>query len=231
MGVAPARGLVRGSGLPRALCGEQVSDRLPPVSSDLVAQAALVPSSRAAKTCWPRTNRVSRRRSADATCYLFSELLFWTVRRGSAGGWPEITPQGLGTTFGTATLVDAPFDWNAGLRIGMGYQDGGDGYDVKLCYTNFQTQATNEPRAKCIRLPRQFLRWQPGWHRIRPTLREREHRVGRRVPHDRSGDRPHFTSTKPGAAPVRGHQGRHHPAIDQLELAASDRHALADVFV
>ena len=58
-----------------------------------------------------------------------------------------ITPMGflgvLGTNVGTATLVDAPFDWRTGLRVGMGVQRC-DGFDLNLYYTNFFTSATSQ---------------------------------------------------------------------------------------
>jgi hypothetical protein len=75
----------------------------------------------------------------------FADLLLWNVREGSADNWAqEITPQGPGTSFGTATLVDAPFDWNAGVRIGLAKQVGYEEADVTFYYTNFSTEAKNQ---------------------------------------------------------------------------------------
>ena len=55
-----------------------------------------------------------------------------------------ITPQQLGwTNISTATLVDAPFDWRAGLRVGAGVQRN-DGFDMTLYYTNLHTSATSQ---------------------------------------------------------------------------------------
>ena len=76
---------------------------------------------------------------------LFADALFWTVREGSADNWAQvITPKGfLGSYVGTATLVDAPFDWNTGFRVGLGYQPLTDDLGAVLHYTNFSTRATS----------------------------------------------------------------------------------------
>ena len=75
---------------------------------------------------------------------VFADMLFWTVREGAADNWAQvITPEGLsGSYVGTATLVDAPFDWNAGFRVGIGRQRT-DGVDATLSYTNYSTRATS----------------------------------------------------------------------------------------
>jgi len=89
-------------------------------------------------TCLPpNTSRGNIRLSADA--------LFWTVREGSADNWAQvITPkEALGSYVGTATLVDAPFDWNTGFRVGLECQRGTDGSGIALQYTNFNTTATS----------------------------------------------------------------------------------------
>jgi hypothetical protein len=77
--------------------------------------------------------------------YLFADALYWTVREGAAENWAQIiTPKsGLWTNVGTATLVDAPFDWRAGLRVGGGVQQN-DGSDMTLYYTNYRTTATSQ---------------------------------------------------------------------------------------
>ncbi|HLA83301.1 MAG TPA: Lpg1974 family pore-forming outer membrane protein [Thermoguttaceae bacterium] len=89
-------------------------------------------------TCDPAMNRGRR-------CYLFADALFWTVREGAAENWAQvITPQGLlETNISTATLVDAPFDWRTGLRVGVGVERC-DGADMTLSYTNFRTSATSQ---------------------------------------------------------------------------------------
>jgi hypothetical protein len=89
-------------------------------------------------TCDPTTNCGCRK-------YFFADALFWTVREGAAENWAQnITPQNIGwTNISTATLIDAPFDWKAGLRVGAGVQRN-DGIDMTLYYTNFHTTAQNQ---------------------------------------------------------------------------------------
>lgn len=92
-------------------------------------------------TCDPTTDCGSRR-------YFYADALLWTVREGAAENWAQIiTPMGflgvLGTDVGTATLVDAPFDWKTGFRVGMGL-DRFNGFDMTLYYTNFSTSATSQ---------------------------------------------------------------------------------------
>lgn len=75
----------------------------------------------------------------------FADALFWTVREGSADNWAQvITPKEiLGSYVGTATLVDAPFDWNTGFRVGFGYHRSTDSSEAALYYTNYSTRATS----------------------------------------------------------------------------------------
>jgi len=92
-------------------------------------------------TCDPTMNSGHRR-------YFFADALFWTVREGADENWAQIiTPKDLAgflpTNAGAATLVDAPFDWRAGVRVGMGIQRD-DGFDINLYYTNFHTSAMNQ---------------------------------------------------------------------------------------
>ncbi|QDT47835.1 hypothetical protein Pan258_18730 [Symmachiella dynata] len=81
----------------------------------------------------------------DGMITFSSAVLFWKVTEGSAENWAqEITPLGIGTTFGTATLVDAPFEWKAGIRIGAAYQPPDSDFDLSVSYTHFGTNATNQ---------------------------------------------------------------------------------------
>ena len=139
---------------PAEMCAEQASDRLPPVSSalpvanapDLVpaapetTDAAQVPSIPIDPTC------LAAPRAACASPYIFADALFWTVREGAADNWAqEITPNSpAGTPSGTATIVPATFAWNAGFRVGVGYQRGEDDYDTSFYFTNFTTRATSQ---------------------------------------------------------------------------------------
>lgn len=75
----------------------------------------------------------------------FAELLTLKLTEGSAENWAqEITPLGTGSLAGTARLVDAPFDWNAGVRAGIERAWPAEGTGTRLYYTYFGTQATNQ---------------------------------------------------------------------------------------
>ena len=70
--------------------------------------------------------------------------IFWTVREGAAKTAQIITPQSIGwTNIGTATVIDAPFDWRAGLTSGGGVQRN-DGFDMTLYYTNLHSSARSQ---------------------------------------------------------------------------------------
>jgi hypothetical protein len=77
--------------------------------------------------------------------YFFADALYWTVREGSADNWAQvITPQDdWGAWIGTTTIVDAPFAWSTGLRVGLGRVQCSDGWDVRAYYTYYNTQATS----------------------------------------------------------------------------------------
>ena len=75
---------------------------------------------------------------------VFSELLVFSVTEGGADNWAqEITPRGPAPSFGTANVVDAPFDWKAGFRLGIAKRLD-DQFDLTFYYTNFNTTATNQ---------------------------------------------------------------------------------------
>jgi hypothetical protein len=75
----------------------------------------------------------------------FAGAIFWTVREGAAENWAQvITPEKVGwTNLSTATLVEAPFDWRAGLRVGAGIQRN-DGSDSTIYYTTLHTSARSQ---------------------------------------------------------------------------------------
>jgi hypothetical protein len=77
--------------------------------------------------------------------YFFADALLWTVREGMGENWAQIiTPMDSSwTNLATATLVDAPFDWRAGFRVGAGIERT-DGFDMTVYYTNFGTSATSQ---------------------------------------------------------------------------------------
>lgn len=71
----------------------------------------------------------------------FIDLLTWQVRESSAENWAQlISPAG---TQRSIKIIDAPFNWNEGIRIGIGYIFPEDCYDLTLAYTHYQTNASN----------------------------------------------------------------------------------------
>lgn len=91
--------------------------------------------------CVPMTN-------SGCDKHFFADALLWTVREGADENWAQIiTPKDLAgllpTNIGTATLVNAPFDWRTGFRVGMGVVRN-DGFEMTLYYTNYRTSATNQ---------------------------------------------------------------------------------------
>jgi hypothetical protein len=113
----------------------QSTDSVPPVMTILCEEDQMIESS--TLNAWQR--------SAGGGIQVTADALFWTVREGSADNWAQvITPKDdLGSLVGTATLVDAPFDWNTGFRVGVGYQPSTGDSDVALFYTSFTTKATS----------------------------------------------------------------------------------------
>lgn len=77
--------------------------------------------------------------------FFSAEVLYWQVREGGADLVGErISP--VGTQNPTVKLLDAPFDWHAGYRLGVGYQQCDD-WDSALYYTYYDTRATNNLNA------------------------------------------------------------------------------------
>lgn len=77
----------------------------------------------------------------NGSTFVFSDLLIWRLREGSAENWAQVItiPKGISQS---AKLVDAPFKWNAGIRAGIGYNHC-NGWDAVLYYTGYQTTGTN----------------------------------------------------------------------------------------
>lgn len=79
---------------------------------------------------------------SHASTFGYIDLLSWQVRESGAENWAQtISPAG---TERTVQLIDAPFNWNTGIRVGIGHVFNYDGYDISLTYTHYQTTATNQ---------------------------------------------------------------------------------------
>ncbi len=80
--------------------------------------------------------------SPNQSTFGFIDLLWWQVREGGAENWAQlITPAGVQRS---AQLIDAPFPWNPGIRVGIGHEFDQNGYDISLAYTHYQATASNQ---------------------------------------------------------------------------------------
>lgn len=78
----------------------------------------------------------------QGSAFVFTEVLEWQVREGGADMVGErISP--IGTANPSVKLLDAPFSWNTGFRIGGGYKNPNN-WDTVFYYTSYNTQATNQ---------------------------------------------------------------------------------------
>ena len=129
----------------RSLPAQVASDRLPDVvPSAPHAESEPTAAEQYGSLAWD-DGRLAAPQAAVGTLSVSSELLLWNVREGSADNWAQqITPKVGGSGAGTAGLVDAPFDWNAGFRVGLAYSQGEDDFDAGISYTHFQTDAMNQ---------------------------------------------------------------------------------------
>ena len=86
--------------------------------------------------------------SHQESTFGYIDLLMWQIRESGADNWGQ-----LSTTTGSRTLynvLDAPFDWNTGIRIGIGHEFKQGGYDVILDYTHYQATASNQASGTVI---------------------------------------------------------------------------------
>lgn len=74
--------------------------------------------------------------------FVFAQFLEWQVREGGADLVGELISP-VGTANPSVTLLDAPFNWHAGFRIGGGYRSA-NAWDSIVYYTMYNTQASNQ---------------------------------------------------------------------------------------
>lgn len=80
--------------------------------------------------------------TTDYTTFVTIDALYWQAREGGADMWGErIGPEGSANP--TVDLLEAPFDWNTGYRIGGGYRNI-SGWDTVAYFTSYHTKATNQ---------------------------------------------------------------------------------------
>jgi hypothetical protein len=85
---------------------------------------------------------ISSRFHPDSTCFTaFADLLVWTARESGSDNWAEvINSKGTSTT---CDIRDVRFDWNAGIRVGLGYGMKHGQWDTQLYYTWFRTDGSD----------------------------------------------------------------------------------------
>lgn len=72
----------------------------------------------------------------------FANVLIWKLREGSADNWAQIiTPKG---SYQTATVINVPFTWNPGLRLGAKFEPNDSPWNTSLYYTTYHTTGTNQ---------------------------------------------------------------------------------------
>lgn len=72
----------------------------------------------------------------------FIDFLVWQVRESGADNWAQvINTSAVGTS---AYLVDAPFAWNTGVRVGVDHQCSQYPFDILFAYTHYQAYASNQ---------------------------------------------------------------------------------------
>lgn len=88
------------------------------------------------------TTEVHAAFSSNQSSFGFVDLLLWQVRESGADNWAQtLTITGQQTS---AQIIDAPFDWNTGIRIGIGHQFNQHSYDLIFSYTHYQISAFNQ---------------------------------------------------------------------------------------
>ena len=72
-----------------------------------------------------------------------TDVLYWSARQGGADNWAQAIPAPL-TTNTTIQILDVPFRWTPGFRIGLGYTLPQNFWNVKLNYTQYQTKGKDQ---------------------------------------------------------------------------------------
>lgn len=89
---------------------------------------------------WFFSNQIYAKQNTTHSTTAFADLLYWRMREGSTENWAQvITPAGANQS---DTLIDAPFRWNTGLRIGVNYKQE-QTFDSTIYYTGYQSKALN----------------------------------------------------------------------------------------
>ncbi len=91
------------------------------------------------------TNQSLAQEYTNGSMALMADLLVWKLREGSSENWGQIiAPSGENQP---VELLEVPFNWQAGFRVGLGYHFGQGDWDTLLAYTRYRTQKTSHVSA------------------------------------------------------------------------------------
>lgn len=71
---------------------------------------------------------------------VIADILLWKLRAGSADNWGQIISPSA--TNQNIELLEVPFNWQAGFRVGFGYDLENGDWDQIIAYTQYQTKKT-----------------------------------------------------------------------------------------
>lgn len=80
--------------------------------------------------------------------FAFADVLYWQMRASGADNWGQQAISGGGKT--EFKVLDAPYEWNTGIRLGIGREFSEPQFDVVLAYTHYQSTASNQASGKVI---------------------------------------------------------------------------------
>ncbi len=84
------------------------------------------------------SNQASGYQHTNGAATLSADLLIWKLREGSSENWGQlIAPSGENQP---VELLEVPFNWQAGFRVGLGYHYSQCAWDTQLDYTKYRTQ-------------------------------------------------------------------------------------------
>lgn len=74
----------------------------------------------------------------------FIDLLLWEIRESGADNWAQTFHYSDSGRKVAAGLIDAPFDWHSGIRVGIGREFNEHHFDITFAYTHYQAFASNQ---------------------------------------------------------------------------------------
>lgn len=88
------------------------------------------------------TSQVFGLQYKNNTTFVFLDLLRWQVREVSDDNWAQIL--GPAGTNQQIQFLDVPFKWSPGFRIGIGYNNTENPWNIQVYYTGYKTKGINQ---------------------------------------------------------------------------------------